>query len=66
MIAQSDIDTLERLCDAAARSGDIPLAIEGWGIALRLRTSEAENGRNVTAEPLTAQQVARWEVELGD
>lgn len=40
-IAESDIALIEALCEGIVRAGDLPLAIQGFALTLRLR---AETG----------------------
>lgn len=39
MIDRIDIEAIERLSDAAMRSGDTQTALEGYALALRLRAA---------------------------
>lgn len=47
LIAEADVETIERLADAAIRLGHTRTAVEGYALALRLR-EEAKRWRTVT------------------
>ena len=42
-VTMADVMAIERLCEAAVRSGHTQTAIEGWALVLRLRMALAEN-----------------------